>query len=63
MNLDDFKMAGLGALFGTAVTMACFSLPPSSYYKIYKKAKRECEKELPRHEECVIRMVPKSQQA
>lgn len=61
MKQDDLKMVVIGVLFGSSVTIACFTLPPSSYYKIYKDAKKQCEKELPRSEECIIKMVPLNQ--
>lgn len=43
-----------GALVGAGLVMALISLPDTTHLK----AIAECEKELPRNQQCIIKAVP-----
>ncbi len=47
-----------GLLFGVFSTVALIDISPTSYYNIVNTALKECEKSLPRDQNCKIIALP-----
>ena len=47
-----------GLLFGVFSTVALIDISPTSYYNVVNTALKECEKSLPRDQNCIIIALP-----
>ena len=60
MNNDQWPAFMIGMIIGALVTFGLISFP-TSYHSQAIKALNQCEKDLPRSQECIIFAIPESE--